>query len=112
MRNCKGIWENETERECTKFCLLAENPLTILVVKELYLALKQREATRPFYEMRSLVKVRGVNVLVTEMSIYQIYDAPHYNRDYLCKKYLKEFKNIDTKEILRFLMEGKEMWTY
>ncbi|KAK5811975.1 hypothetical protein PVK06_027368 [Gossypium arboreum] len=25
---------------------------------------------------------------------------------------LKEFKNIDMEEILRFLMEGKEMWTY
>ncbi|MBA0818861.1 hypothetical protein Gohar_021195 [Gossypium harknessii] len=25
---------------------------------------------------------------------------------------LKEFKNIDTEKILRFLTEGKEMWTY
>ncbi|MBA0554189.1 hypothetical protein Golob_013308 [Gossypium lobatum] len=25
---------------------------------------------------------------------------------------LKEFKKIDTEEILRFLTEGKEMWTY
>ncbi|MBA0550914.1 hypothetical protein Golob_021822 [Gossypium lobatum] len=62
--------------------------------------------------MRSLVKVRGVNVLVTEISIYQIYDAPYYNRNYLYKTYLKEFRNIDTEEILRFLMEGKEMWPY
>ncbi|MBA0686842.1 hypothetical protein Goari_014418 [Gossypium aridum] len=33
--------------------------------QEFYLALKQREATRPFYEMRSFLKVRGVNVSVT-----------------------------------------------
>ncbi|MBA0879769.1 hypothetical protein Goshw_004891 [Gossypium schwendimanii] len=47
-------------------------------------ALKEKEAKRPFYEMRSSIKVTGV----------------------------KELKNIDTKEILRILMEGKEIWTY
>ncbi|MBA0734386.1 hypothetical protein Gogos_018300, partial [Gossypium gossypioides] len=40
------------------------------------------------------------------------YNAPYYNRDYLYKTYLKEFRNIDTEEILRFLTEGKEMRTY
>ncbi|MBA0575895.1 hypothetical protein Golob_027837 [Gossypium lobatum] len=66
------------------------------MVQEFYLALKQREATRPFYEMRSIVKVRGVNVLMTEMSICQFYDAPYYYQDYLYKTDLKELKNIDT----------------
>ncbi|MBA0843403.1 hypothetical protein Goarm_000598, partial [Gossypium armourianum] len=37
---------------------------------------------------------------------------PYYYRDYLCKTDFDEFRNIDTEEILRFLMEGKEMWTY
>ncbi|MBA0818842.1 hypothetical protein Gohar_028304 [Gossypium harknessii] len=32
--------------------------------------------------------------------------------DYLYKKYLKEFRNIGIEEILRFLTEGKEMWSY
>ncbi|MBA0786600.1 hypothetical protein Gotri_027278 [Gossypium trilobum] len=41
----------------------------IPVVQEFYLELKQREASRPFYEMRSFVKVRGVNVPVTEIGI-------------------------------------------
>ncbi|MBA0796490.1 hypothetical protein Gohar_007253, partial [Gossypium harknessii] len=112
MRNYKGIWENTTERELTKFYLLVEEPLIIPVVQEFYLALKQRETTRPFYEIHSFVKVRGVNILVTEMSICQIYDTPYYYRDYLYKTDLKEFRNIDTKEILRFLTEGKKMWTY
>ncbi|MBA0746663.1 hypothetical protein Gogos_009162, partial [Gossypium gossypioides] len=112
MRNCKGIWENATKREWKKFCLLVEKPLIILVVQDFYLALKQREAARQFYEMHSFVKVRRVNVPVTEMSICQIYDAPYYYCYYLYKTYLKEFKNIDTKEILRFLTEGNEMWTY
>ncbi|MBA0696462.1 hypothetical protein Goari_003013, partial [Gossypium aridum] len=85
MKNCKGIWENTTEREWTKFCLLAKEPLKVL----------------------SFVKVRGVNVLITKMSICQIYDAPYYYHDYLYKIDLKEFENIDTEEILRFLMEGK-----
>ncbi|MBA0841145.1 hypothetical protein Goarm_003654, partial [Gossypium armourianum] len=62
--------------------------------------------------MRSFVKVRGVNVPITKMSVCQIYDAPYYYHDYLYKIDLKEFENIDTEEILRFLMEGKEMWTY
>ncbi|MBA0575783.1 hypothetical protein Golob_024797, partial [Gossypium lobatum] len=62
--------------------------------------------------MRSSVKVRGVNVLVTERSISHFYNAPYYYRDYLYKTDLKEFENIDTEEILRFLMEGKEIWTY
>ncbi|MBA0573737.1 hypothetical protein Golob_000999, partial [Gossypium lobatum] len=31
--------------------------------KEFYLALKEREAKTPFYDMRSSVKVRGANVL-------------------------------------------------
>ncbi|MBA0839037.1 hypothetical protein Goarm_004809 [Gossypium armourianum] len=57
--------------------------------------------------MRSFVKVRGVNVLVTETSICQIYDAPYYYRDYIYQKNLKEFKNIDTNEVLIFLMTGK-----
>ncbi|MBA0700964.1 hypothetical protein Goari_026891 [Gossypium aridum] len=82
------------------------------MVQEFYLALKQREATRAFYEMRSFVKLRGVNVPVTEMSICQFYDVPYYYRDYLYKIDLKEFKNIDMEEILRFLIERKEMRTY
>ncbi|MBA0747489.1 hypothetical protein Gogos_004401, partial [Gossypium gossypioides] len=56
--------------------------------------------------------VRGVNVLVTKQSICKFYDAPYYFHDYLYKIDLKEFKNIDTEEILRFFMEGKEIWTY
>ncbi|MBA0701796.1 hypothetical protein Goari_022574 [Gossypium aridum] len=62
--------------------------------------------------MRSFVKVREVNVPITEMVICQIYDVPYYYCDYLYKTDLKKFSNIDTDEILRFLMEGKEMWTY
>ncbi|MBA0819060.1 hypothetical protein Gohar_022128 [Gossypium harknessii] len=46
--------------------------------------------------MCSFVKVRGVNISVIEMSIFQIYDAPYYYRNYLYKTNLKEFKNIDT----------------
>ncbi|MBA0752224.1 hypothetical protein Gogos_001078 [Gossypium gossypioides] len=95
-----------------KFYLPAEDPLIILVVQEFYLTLKQREVAKPFYEMQSFVKVRGVNVRVTEMSICQIYDAPYYYRDYLYKIDLKEFRNIDTEEILRLLTGRKEMWTY
>ncbi|MBA0782849.1 hypothetical protein Gotri_000670 [Gossypium trilobum] len=64
------------------------------MVQEFYLALKQREATRPFYDMRSFVKVRGDNIPVTEMSTFQFYDAPYYYRGYLYKTNLKEFKNI------------------
>lgn len=52
-----------------------------------------------------------VNVLVIERSICQFYDAPYYYHDYLYKKYLKEFKNVDTEEILRFLTDKKELWT-
>ncbi|MBA0755870.1 hypothetical protein Gogos_019961 [Gossypium gossypioides] len=62
--------------------------------------------------MRSFVKVRGFNVSVTEMSISQIYDTPYYYCGYLYKTNLKEFRNIDTNEILRFLTERKDMWTY
>ncbi|MFQ6663063.1 hypothetical protein Gotur_030714 [Gossypium turneri] len=46
------------------------------------------------------------------MDICQIYDVPYYYCDYLYKTDLKEFRNIDTEEMLRFLTEGKEMWTY
>ncbi|MBA0655845.1 hypothetical protein Goklo_008268 [Gossypium klotzschianum] len=95
MRNCKGIWENATEREWKKLCLPSEEPIIIHVVQEFYLALKQREAARPFYEILSFVTVRGVNVSVTEMSIFQFYDVPYYYRDYLYKIDLKEFKNIE-----------------
>ncbi|MBA0820768.1 hypothetical protein Gohar_025757 [Gossypium harknessii] len=42
--------------------------------------------------MRSSVKVKGVNVLVTEKSISQFYNAPYYYRDYLYKIDPKEFK--------------------
>ncbi|MBA0840634.1 hypothetical protein Goarm_003205, partial [Gossypium armourianum] len=62
MRNCKGIWDNAIEREWKKFCLPSEEPLIIPVVQEFYLDLKQREATKPFYEMHSFVKDRGINV--------------------------------------------------
>ncbi|MFQ6662399.1 hypothetical protein Gotur_030244 [Gossypium turneri] len=67
MRNCKGIWENTIEKEWNKLCLPSEELIIILIVQEFYLALKQREATRPFYKIRSFVKVRGINVLVTEI---------------------------------------------
>ncbi|MBA0668132.1 hypothetical protein Goklo_001096 [Gossypium klotzschianum] len=46
------------------------------------------------------------------MGICQIYDVSYYCCDYLYKINLKEFRNIDIEEILRFLTEGKEMWTY
>ncbi|MFQ6667929.1 hypothetical protein Gotur_033778, partial [Gossypium turneri] len=62
--------------------------------------------------MRSSIKVSRVNVLVIERSICQFYDALYYYLDYLYKTDLNELKNIDTKEILRILMEGKEIWTY
>ncbi|MBA0562733.1 hypothetical protein Golob_007756 [Gossypium lobatum] len=65
MRNCKGIWENATEREWTKFCLPSEKPTIILMV-------------------------RGVNVPVTGMCICQFYDTPYYYHDYLYKIDLKE----------------------
>ncbi|MBA0823425.1 hypothetical protein Gotur_002858 [Gossypium turneri] len=65
MRNYKGIWENASEREWMKFCLLAEESLIIPVMQDFYLALKQRESVRPFYKMCSFVKVKGVNVSVT-----------------------------------------------
>ncbi|MBA0573471.1 hypothetical protein Golob_000743, partial [Gossypium lobatum] len=55
---------------------------------------------------------RGVHVLVTERSICQFYDAPYYYPEYLYKTDLKEFKNVDTEEILRFFMKRKEIWTY
>lgn len=79
------------------------------MVWEFYLALKQIEAARPFYEMCSFVKVKGVNVLVIEMGICQFYNVPYYYRDYLYKIDLKEFTNIDIEQILIFLTEGKEM---
>ncbi|MBA0816331.1 hypothetical protein Gohar_001009 [Gossypium harknessii] len=60
MRNCKGIWENTIEREWMKFFLPVKEPLIIHVVQEFYLGLKQREPARPFYEMLSFVKVRGL----------------------------------------------------
>ncbi|MBA0702512.1 hypothetical protein Goari_005558 [Gossypium aridum] len=93
MRNCKGIWENVIEKEWNKLCLPSEELIVIPIVQEFYLALKQREATRPFYGIRSIVKVRGINVLVIEMSICQFYDVPYYYRDYSYKKDLKELKN-------------------
>ncbi|MBA0701864.1 hypothetical protein Goari_020382 [Gossypium aridum] len=82
------------------------------MVQEFNLALQQREATRPLYEMRSIVKIKGVNVPVTDMSICHFYDVSYYCRDYLYKADMKEFKNIDIEEILRFLTKGKERWTY
>ncbi|MBA0550511.1 hypothetical protein Golob_021451, partial [Gossypium lobatum] len=81
--NCKGISENAIEREWTNFCLPSEEPTIFPIVQEFYLALKQREVTRPFYGMGSFVM----------------------------KIDLKELKNVDTEEILRILMEGKEVWT-
>ncbi|MBA0785823.1 hypothetical protein Gotri_027026 [Gossypium trilobum] len=58
--------------------------------------------------MRSFVKLRGVNVPVTEMSICQFYDVPYYYRDYLYKIDLKKYKNIDMEEILRCGRIGQE----
>ncbi|MFQ6665325.1 hypothetical protein Gotur_032093 [Gossypium turneri] len=86
MRNCKGIWENATERQWTKYCLLDEVPLIISVVQEFYLGLKYSGASRLSYVIRSFMKVKGVNVPVTEMSICQIYDTPYYYHVYLYKK--------------------------
>ncbi|MBA0695897.1 hypothetical protein Goari_002494, partial [Gossypium aridum] len=82
MRNCKGMWDNAIEREWKKFCLPSKEPL--------------------------IIPDRGINVSVIEMCICQIYDVPYYYHDYLYKTDMKEFRNIDTEEILRFLTEGKE----
>ncbi|KAH1097297.1 hypothetical protein J1N35_014218 [Gossypium stocksii] len=94
------MWEIAIESEWANFYLPPEEATVILVVQEFYLALKEREVTRSFYEMRTSIKVRVVNVLVTKRSIYQFYDAPYYYRDYLYKTDLREFKNIDMEEIL------------
>ncbi|MBA0666323.1 hypothetical protein Goklo_002745 [Gossypium klotzschianum] len=67
--------------------------------QEFYLSLKEREAIRSFYELQTFVKVRRVNILVTERSICQFHDALYYYRNYLYKTDLKEFKTIDREEI-------------
>ncbi|MBA0556272.1 hypothetical protein Golob_026387, partial [Gossypium lobatum] len=56
--------------------------------------------------------VKRVNVTVIKIIIFPIYDASYYYRGYLYKTNLKGFKTIDMKEISRFLIEWKEMWTY
>ncbi|MBA0792963.1 hypothetical protein Gohar_017408, partial [Gossypium harknessii] len=94
--------------EWNNFCLQLEEPTIIPIVQEFYLPLKEREATRPFYELESFVKVKGFNVLVTERCIYKFYDALYYYYDYVYKTDLNEFRNVDMKEILKFLTEGKE----
>ncbi|MBA0556190.1 hypothetical protein Golob_026315, partial [Gossypium lobatum] len=66
----------------------------------------------PLAQLQKRSQVKGVKVSMTEMSICKFYDALYYYHDYLYKIDLKEFKNIDTEEILRFLTKGKEMWTY
>ncbi|MBA0626287.1 hypothetical protein Godav_003981 [Gossypium davidsonii] len=45
-----------------------------------------RENTKEREWTKFCLPVRGVNVLVTETSICQIYDAPYYYRDYLYQK--------------------------
>ncbi|MBA0553749.1 hypothetical protein Golob_012900 [Gossypium lobatum] len=108
----RTAYKTQLEREWTNFCLPPEEPTVIPIVQKFYLTLKEREATMPFYEMRTFVKVRGVNILVIGRSIYQFSDAPYYYCDYLYKTSLKEFKNVDMEEIFRFLTKGKEVWTY
>ncbi|MBA0634066.1 hypothetical protein Godav_029730 [Gossypium davidsonii] len=75
MSNCKAVWETVTECEWITFYLPPKEPTIIPVVQEFYLILKEREVMRPYYEMRTCVKVRGVDVLVTERSIFRFYDS-------------------------------------
>ncbi|MBA0844932.1 hypothetical protein Goarm_022828, partial [Gossypium armourianum] len=91
-RIVKVSGRSQQKRSRPTIFLPLEEPIIIPVVHEFYLDLKEREAKRPFYEMRSSVKVRGVNILVTERSISKFYDAPYYYRDYFYKIDLKEFK--------------------
>ncbi|MBA0851467.1 hypothetical protein Goshw_020380, partial [Gossypium schwendimanii] len=81
MRNCKRVWEIAIEREWTSFCLPYEEPTIILVVQEFYLELKEREATRPYYELRTYVKVKGFNVLVTERKLCKRVRGPKERMD-------------------------------
>ncbi|MFQ6643392.1 hypothetical protein Gotur_018655, partial [Gossypium turneri] len=112
IRNYKGICEVAAKKGWINFYLSPEEPIIIFIVQEFYLILKEREAKRPFYDMQSPIKVRGVNVLVTERSIYQFYDAPYYYPNYLYKIDLSKFKNVNIEDILIFFAEGKDIWTY
>ncbi|KAH1031192.1 hypothetical protein J1N35_043366, partial [Gossypium stocksii] len=110
--NYKGVWEIATECEWNTLFLTLEELAIILVVQEFYLALKEREATGLYYDMRTHVKVRRVDVLVMIGRIFQFYDAPYYYHDLMFKVNLNQFKNVDMEERLRSLTEGKEEWTY
>ncbi|MBA0730691.1 hypothetical protein Golax_025563 [Gossypium laxum] len=112
MRNYKGVLEIATEREWNTLFLTLKELTIILVVQEFYLALKEREATGLYYEIRTHVKVRGVDVLVMIGSIFQFYDASYYYCDLMFKVDINQFENVDMEEILRSLIEGKEEWTY
>ncbi|MBA0698867.1 hypothetical protein Goari_000550, partial [Gossypium aridum] len=112
MRNYKGVLEIATEREWNTLFLTLKELTVILVVQEFYLALKEREATGLYYEIRTHVKVRGVDVLVMIGRIFQFYDTSYYYCDLMFKVDINQFENVDMEEILRSLIEGKEEWTY
>lgn len=72
---------------------------------------KEREARRPFNEMRTYVTIRGIDVLVTPRVICQYYDAPYYFYDFLFKIDLCQFESINMEEVI-VLTKGRELWTY
>ncbi|MBA0711076.1 hypothetical protein Golax_010308, partial [Gossypium laxum] len=51
---------------------------------------------------------RGEEVSITPKEICEFYNAPFYDKDFLSSIDLDKFENIDMKDVIKYLTQGRE----
>lgn len=56
--------------------------------------------------------VRGEEVLITSREICEFYDILYYGKHFLNEIDLNTFKDIEMKDVVRYLTQGRGTWNY
>ncbi|MBA0643940.1 hypothetical protein Goklo_028182 [Gossypium klotzschianum] len=84
----------------------------VSIVQEFYASLWDKESRNIECHMWDIVPVRGKEVRVTPRIIYDFYNAPYYEKDFIDETDLEYFRDIDMDNIINFLIEGRGEWKY
>ncbi|KAH1113990.1 hypothetical protein J1N35_007368, partial [Gossypium stocksii] len=86
--------------------------VVVLVVHEFYATLRDQESGNTEGHIWDIVPVQGKEVHLTPRIIYDFYNAPYYENNFINETDLKYFRDIDMDNIINFLNEGKGEWKY
>ncbi|MBA0761458.1 hypothetical protein Gotri_024106 [Gossypium trilobum] len=86
--------------------MILKDNVVVSIVQEFYASLWDQESRNIECHMWDIVLVRWKEVRVTPRIIYDFYNAPYYEKDFIDETDLEYFRDIDMDNIINFLIEG------